>query len=162
MSDLGMASSNPFLICHSGQRICGFPLRYVVETMRQLPVETLPDMPSFMAGVSIIRGATVPVVNLDRLLGETDARVTRFVSVKVASRTVAFAVAGVLGVEYLSMDGQNTDSDLPPLLGEIDSGIVTAIGIRDADLLSLLEVSRLIPESVWQNLDALDARGRVT
>ncbi|PRC95178.1 chemotaxis protein CheW [Solimicrobium silvestre] len=152
-----IALFSPFLICRSGVQSCGFPLEHVAETMRALPVEVFPDMLPFMFGVSIIRGVAVPVVNLAGLLGgATDTGVTRYVTVRLGNRLVAFAVGSVVGVSQLAAD---VIDGLPPLLGEADRSIVAAIGTLDSNLFLVLEASRVIPESVWQ---VLDARGMST
>ncbi len=141
----------PFLICRSASKSCGFPLPHVVEIMRALPVDVLPNMPSFMAGVSMIRGAMVPVVNLALLLGMSgNGDASRYVTVRLNQRRVAFAVDSVAGVGQLAT---HSFQQFPALLGNTDQSIVAALGTLDADLFMVLEASRVIPESVWQTLD---------
>lgn len=141
-----------FLICRSGAVLCALGLEHVAETMRPLPVEPVPDMPAFLLGVAIIRGAVVPVVDVARLLGAPgDIAVTRFVTVRLGARQVAFAVAGVLGVRTLNAE---SIARIPLLLHEVDHSSVAAIGSLDAELLLVLQGARIIPESLWQALDA--------
>ncbi|HSY27243.1 MAG TPA: chemotaxis protein CheW, partial [Burkholderiaceae bacterium] len=119
--------------------------------MRALPVEVLPNMPSFMSGVSMIRGSMVPVVNLAMLLGmATNRDASRYVTVRLNKRRVAFLVDSVDGVGQLAAD---LFQQFPPLLGNADQSILAAVGTLDADLFLVLEASRVIPESVWQTLD---------
>lgn len=141
----------PFLICRSGERLCGFPLEHVVEIMRVLPVDAIPDMLPFMFGLSMIRGTMVPVVNLAMLLGVTQkGATTRYVTIRLDHRLVAFAVGSVVGVSQLAADSID---GFPPLLSEADQGIVAAIGTLDADLFLILEASRVIPQAMWQDFD---------
>jgi len=147
------ASTRPFLICHSGTRGCAFPLEHVVEVMRALPLESFPAIPSFICGLSMIRGALVPVVNLAMLLGDANCDdVTRYVTVKTAHRVAAFAVGSVVGVAQLE---SSAIDDLPSLVADADTdqGIVAAIGKVDADLFLILELARAIPESDWLEWD---------
>lgn len=143
-----------FLICRSAPRLCALPLEHVAETMRALPIEPMPGMPPFLLGVSIIRGAVVPVVNLARLLGATaNVQAARYVTLRLGDRQVAFAVERVIGVRELAAE---SIEDIPPLLCEADAGVVAAIATLDAELLLVLQAARLIPESVWDALDAHD------
>lgn len=152
------------LIVKSGARICALPLKHVIETMRPLPVETIEGMPSFIRGISIIRGIPTPVVDLDSVLGTPAAEATRFVTVCVSNspiennavkdRQVALSVADVIGVRNL------TDAeipDLPPLLGTAASGLVERIGTLDLGFLMLLGASWELPQEIWRALPAKEA-----
>jgi len=140
-----------FLICRSGAELCALPVEHVVETMRPLPTQPIPDMPPYMLGVAIIRGAPTPVVHVAKLLGqEAQKRPTRFVSIKLGVRCMAFAVEDVVGIRTLDTAVM---ADIPLLLQAVDSNHVTAISILDAELLLVLQSARLIPSSVWAALD---------
>ena len=141
-----------FLVCRSGALLCALRLDHVAETMRPLPVEPVPAMPSFLLGVAIIRGAVVPVVSVARLLGAPgESPVSRFVTVRLGARQVAFAVQSVLGVRSLNAESM---ARIPLLLNEVDSASVAAIGSLDAELLLVLQSARIIDESLWQAIDA--------
>jgi purine-binding chemotaxis protein CheW len=141
------------LICRVGSRLCGLPLAHVVETMRPLPVEPLAHLPSFIDGVSIIRGRPIPVLDARRLLGEggePGAR-TRFVTLELAERSAALSVDAVLGVRDIAVAELE---QLPPLLRDAQNDLVAALGTLDHELLIVLERSRLLPEAVWAAIDA--------
>lgn len=149
------AASASFLICRSNSRLCALALEHVIETMRALPLEPLPDMPPFLLGVSIVRGLLVPVVNVAVLVDiASDARPTRWVTLRLGERQVAFAVSSVLGVRELASE---TFEQVPPLLREIDAAALAAITTLDAELLLVLQGARLIPEAVWHTLDAQES-----
>jgi purine-binding chemotaxis protein CheW len=135
------------LLCRVQSRYCAIPLAQVVETMRPLPIVPFADMPPFVLGVSLIRGAPTPVVALSRLLGVTeDAEATRFVTVRAGDRTVALAVETVIGVRVLS---DMPTAELPPLLAEATAEIVATIGRLDSELLVVLRGVRWVPEPEW-------------
>jgi len=145
------SASNPFLICLSNSRLCALPLEHVAETMRALPIEPIPDMPPFLLGVSMIRGAVIPVVNVAKLVcGAADTQHSRFVTLKLGERRVAFAVEDVIGVRQLNAA---SIEEIPLLIREVDAGIVAAITTLDSELLLVLQSARLISESVWKALD---------
>ena len=139
------------LLCQVGSLICGLPLEHISETMRPLPVQPFDGMPAFLAGLSIIRGAPVPVVDLARLLGNDSSGCrTRFVVVKVRERRVALSVERVIGVKSLAAI---VSGALPPLLGSACADFVSAVGSLDAHLLVVLESGLILPASTWTSLE---------
>ncbi|MFI4940819.1 MAG: chemotaxis protein CheW [Burkholderiales bacterium] len=143
--------SDLFLVFRSDLRLCALPLGSVTETMRPLPIEPMPEMPVFLLGVSIIRGAIVPVVDVARLLGlSTYASHARFVTLKLGDRSVAFAVDDVIGIRRLASE---TTAVIPPLLSAADAGVIDEMTTLDAELIVVLQAAHLIPDSVWEALD---------
>jgi purine-binding chemotaxis protein CheW len=102
-------------------------------------------------GLSLIRGAPVPIVDLAKLLGDGEGSVpTRFVTVRTGQRNVALSVDAVLGIRDIAPAMQ---SDLPPLLRDARREIVDAVSILDTELLLVLKAAKLLPEEVWDLLD---------
>ncbi len=136
------------LVVTVGSRACFLPLSHVLETMRPLPVEPLPGMPSFVTGLAVVRGAPVPVVDLARATGSVDHdSSTRFVLLDVDGRRVALSVARVVGIRALDPD---QISKMPPLLSGPDTEVLGAVGTLDAGLLLVLRATRLIPPEAWE------------
>lgn len=150
------SESSPVLVVTVGARACAIPLHHVAETMRPLPIEPVAWTPGFVRGVSVIRGAPTPVVDLKALLenGENSASYGRFVTMKLGERQVALGVDGVVGL-------RNLDSaqlgELPPILRDVAADLIAAIGIRDAQLLVVLRAARIVPDEVWTTLAAGEA-----
>lgn len=144
----GMPSNTElFLICRSAGHLCALPLDKVREIMRPLPLERMagPGAASFVLGASIVRGAVVPVLSLAGLLGGHDAvRHERYVSLRLGERNAALAVDSVLGIATAA----GTEG-IAPLLGAVEHAAVAAITTHDAELLYVLQASKLIPDSVW-------------
>jgi purine-binding chemotaxis protein CheW len=156
---LGGASGPAVLLVRAGSHVCALPLDHVVETMRPLAIEPVAGGPSFVRGLSRIRGAPVPVVDLRSILGTDvnargDAEVRRFVTLRVGGRRVALAVEAVVGVLRLE---QARLRDMPPLLREAVGGAVEAAGTLDGELLLVLRAGRLVPEGLLQDVDATEA-----
>lgn len=127
-----------------GSRTCALPVRYAVETMRPLPIERLGPASPAVLGVAMIRGSSVPVVDVAAFFGErVDA--TRFVTIRIGepARVVALAVDQVIGVRDMPSTAWQS---LPGLLTASNTHIVHAIATADADLVLALDAGKLVPE----------------
>jgi purine-binding chemotaxis protein CheW len=143
------------VLCRVGSRICAVPAEEVSETMRPLPIEALAGAPDFVLGLSVIRGAAVPVIDAGKLLGAAvSTPPTRFVTIRAGERTAALAVDGVVGIVSLEPDSW---AELSPLLRDASAQVVDFIGTHDAELLLVLRAARVVPPSLWAVLD----QGRV-
>jgi len=155
-------AANQFLMVGSGTHTCALPLEHVIETVRPLAIEPVSQLGEsqlyesrkrrhFVLGLTILRGAPVPVVDLYTLLSGNDVSprrearpAARFVSLRIQDRAILLAVDRVLGVRALSKDHFR---DLPPLLSNAD--IVESIGMLDEALLVVLRAARLHPDD-WE------------
>jgi purine-binding chemotaxis protein CheW len=126
--------------------------------MRPLPIQAVADMPDFVRGISVIRGAPVPVVDLRALLEgrETSAPSGRLVTLKVGDRRLAIGVDTVVGLKNLE---RAQLGELPPLLRDVTDGLIESIGTRDAQFLVVLRASRMLPDDVWASLAASAEEG---
>jgi purine-binding chemotaxis protein CheW len=132
--------------------LCALPLTSIVEILRPLPVETLPEVPEFVVGLAVIRGEPVPVINLHAHTGSDLSATSRFVVLRVASRRVGLVVDEVVGLRALDHRRLGT---LPELLSAT-ADTIDAIGTLDGELLVVLNSARLVPEHV---LALSDLRG---
>lgn len=140
------------LLCRLRSRLCALPLESVAEIMRPMPVTAVAGAPGFVRGMSLIRGSAVPVVDAGMLLGaEEPPDPTRFVTLNVRKRQVALAVEQVVGIRGLAAVSLQ---DLPPLLREANADLVRAIGTLDRELLLVLQTARVVPDPVWESLQA--------
>lgn len=143
---MGDAPSPIMLLCIAGGRLCALPIEQVVEIMRPQPIEPLPGAPPFVSGLAIIRGAAMPVLDVAGVLGAEPVCPTRFVTVLVGERHVAFALDRILGVREIS---RALLEKLPPLLRDAGADLVSAIASLDAALLLVLNGARLAPIEGW-------------
>jgi purine-binding chemotaxis protein CheW len=148
--------TSPVLVVMVGALACALALHHVAETLRPLPIKPVAGTPSFVCGVSVIRGAPTPVVDLKALLenGENSPSYGRFVTLKLDDRRVAIGVDSVVGL-------RNLDSaqlgDLPPLLRDVSADLIESFSARDAELLLVLHAARIVPDDVWTTLAAAEA-----
>jgi purine-binding chemotaxis protein CheW len=131
-----------YLLVRSGPQSCGLPLAQVIEIFRPLPIQAIGDAPAFVLGLSMVRGAPVPVVDLRLLLGiQPDQEAARLVHLRLAGRRLALAVDRVLGLREVP---ESASDALPPLVAP-GSPVVEALSSLDGELLLLLRSARLFP-----------------
>jgi purine-binding chemotaxis protein CheW len=128
------------------------PIAEVVETCRPLPVQPIAGAPAFVRGVTVLRGAPVPVVDLAALLGAGgEARGARLVVLRAGARQVALEVDEVIGATPLDASALAAS---PPLLREAVGGHLEALGALDGALLGVIDAARLVPEAVQRAAEA--------
>lgn len=135
--------------------VCAVPLTHVIETMRPLPVEPISGVPSFVRGISIIRGIPTPVIDLGAVVGTPSEGAERFVTLRVADKQVALSVNAVLGIRDLGT--VVTMQELPPLLQRASNDVIETMGTLDAQVLMILRDGWELPDEVWQALMAQEA-----
>jgi purine-binding chemotaxis protein CheW len=147
---VGESARAPWLLYRGGTCLHAIAIKHVIEIMRILPVAAVADAPRYICGLCVIRGSPVPVVDIGLLVGGQAAPTERLVTIRTGSRMIALAVEGVLGIRDV---GSGTLRQLPPLLGDVPSQAIDAIGILDAEMLFILHATRIVPEDVLDHLD---------
>lgn len=138
------------LLIRVGARLYALPVQYVAEIMRPLACQSVASAPAYVRGASIVRGTSIPIVDLGELLGDS-AKSTRarLVSLRVdAERRVGLLVDEVLGLrDRRSIRAQA----LPPLLQNAGAQTIEELGRLDGQLLTVLQAGNLIPAEVWES-----------
>ncbi len=137
-----------------GDLACAVPIADVIETMRRLPISALSGTPAYVAGVCIVRGEPLPVVDLAALLkpGENASPRAWLVTVRVGHRAAVIGVDRFVGVRSFA---KSMFSELPPLLQSADAQPLLSLGRLDHDLLVVLEASRVVPAELFEQMDAV-------
>jgi purine-binding chemotaxis protein CheW len=151
MAAMDTSDHEHVLVVCTGARVCAIPLAIVEEIMRPLATDALPGVPPFLRGLAVIRGAPVPVLDLGRLLGTADAPlINRFVLLRLNGRRAAVAVEAVPGLRALGCSLLS----LSRMLEEANPALVAGVSVSDRHLLFVLEVARIIPDGLWQELES--------
>jgi purine-binding chemotaxis protein CheW len=145
------ASGGRWLLCRAGAVLCALPIEHVIEIMRLLPIERIAGAPEYVLGLSAIRGAPVPVVDLGRIVSGQISHSARLITVRAATRTIALAVTAVIRIGAIAVDAFG---QLPPLLHDTATDTVAAIAASDGELIIFLRAARLVPEDLLALLDA--------
>lgn len=134
------------LVFRAGPLRCSLPLGEVVETMRPLTIRPLADLPPFVRGVSIMRGVPAPVIDVALLLSGQAAQISRFIAVRCALGTLAFATGDVSGIWAV---GPDADSHPARLLTGASAALVDAVATFDAEPLLMLSGGGLVDPKIW-------------
>jgi purine-binding chemotaxis protein CheW len=134
------------LIFRAGSLQCALALDDVVETMRPLETRPLAGTPSFVSGISVLRGVPTPVIDVARLLGGGPAEVERYVAVRTERGSVALATGPILGIRVVDTSAGGH----PALLTGGGSGLVAGVATLGREPLLLLQSMRAIGEDVWE------------
>jgi purine-binding chemotaxis protein CheW len=142
------------LLFRMGEMLCAIPLGSVSEVMRPLPYESFSDLPAFIAGVSLIRGLALPVVNLNKILGyeEINSQLNRFVVIKYDDTHLACLVDEVIGVDKIDT---GLVKESPPLLSKAHPELIAGIGILDEKFLLVLKTLIQLPKEFIERLSKL-------
>jgi purine-binding chemotaxis protein CheW len=154
VSNLATESSSSIstLIVCAGARMYALALVHIIEAFRPLPIQTLQGLPPFVLGVSLVRGSATPVIDLNLLLGSAKAeKITRFVLLRVEPRPIALAVEKV--VKICDLDTSHF-RELPYMLHDSHTEAISMIGSMDQKLLLILQATRMIPQEIWEKLEA--------
>jgi purine-binding chemotaxis protein CheW len=151
---MDLAMTENWLVCRTGSRLCAVPLASVIETMRALPIEPLTGGRHAVAGLSMIRGAPVPVVNVAALFGDEHSAAARLVTLSVAGRRVALAVGDLVGIRSFAAAEAGP---LPPLLRDASTEAIAAIGALDGEFVLVLQAARLVPDATLNTPAAPEA-----
>jgi purine-binding chemotaxis protein CheW len=134
------------LVFRAGSLLCALRLDEVIEIMRPLAVRPLAGTPSYVRGVTIMRGVPTPVIDVARLVGGEQADADRFVAVRTERGPIALATGPVLGIRAAVTDAA---AQHPALLGGASSRLVAGVGTIDAEPVLLLQSMRVLPDEVW-------------
>ncbi|HEY5803457.1 MAG TPA: chemotaxis protein [Lysobacter sp.] len=144
------------------RQLFGVNVFKVQEVLPRPPLFTLPQLPPAFSGAADVRGRTVPVLDLARVIGHSDdaAGEPRYLVVTEFNRSVqGFLVAGVDRIVNIAVE----QIQPPPELGG-DSHYLTGVTRHQGELIQLIDVESVLAESVPRasdagNLTALPSHG---
>jgi len=127
-----------------GKEEFGVDILVVQEINRMLKITKVPNSPSYVEGVSNLRGRIVPIVDLRTKMGMPRVKAdksTRIIVVEVEGITLGFIVDEVSEVLRISSD---IIEPPPELVSGVNSDFITSVGKMDDRLLLLLDLNKII------------------
>ena len=117
------------------------PIQYVEAIIKMQKLTHMPQAPAYVEGVTNLRGAVLPVIDLRKRLGlpaEEYNLETRIIVIQVEEKKIGLIVDAVHAV--LTLSSKQIDPT-PALVTRLDSEFISGIAKTDQQLLILLEIS---------------------
>ena len=125
-----------------GSELVAVPLGAVEEVLPALPLEQVPNSPSFIRGVVFVRGHLIPVLDTAERLGRKDhsrALDPHLVCLRVGERLIGLEVDEALDLEELA----NPESLTPEEMGGKE-GLLASMVEHRGKVIRLLNPEKLI------------------
>jgi purine-binding chemotaxis protein CheW len=132
----------------------GVNISAVESIIKMQAITAVPRAPSFVEGVTNLRGSVVPVIDLRQRFGlpaGEETKETRIVVVEMGGTTVGMVVDGVS--EVLSVTEEDIEPP-SPIVMTIDSAFITGIAKVDDRLIILLDLGRVLSTGERADLQA--------
>ena len=135
-----------------GGEAYGVEIGRVDEIIRMQAITRIPNGPSFIEGVTNLRGRVIPVLDLRKRFGLPASDPTRRSRIVVGGQgdhTVGLVVDGVSEVLQLSSEAVEPPSTL---VTSADSAFLRGVAKLDERLILLLDLSRILSQSEAEDL----------
>jgi len=135
----------------------GVDITTVESIIKLQPITVVPHAPPFVEGVTNLRGAVLPVMDLRKRFGlarQDQTKNSRIVVVVMGGLKVGIVVDGVSEVLRVTADAIEPPS---PLVTSVDSAFITGIAKVAERLIILLDLSKVLSLQELAQLPALSA-----
>ncbi len=135
---------NQLVVFNLADEHYGVDIGAVESIIKLQPITAVPHAPSFVEGVTNLRGAVLPVIDLRRRFGlpaEKDTRDSRIVVVEIDGAQVGMIVDAV--TEVLSVSEEDIEPP-PSIVTTVDSAFITGIAKVDSRLIILLDLGQVL------------------
>lgn len=137
----------------------GFPIEQIQEIVILDQVTRMPQVPSFVEGVSNLRGTIIPVIGLRRLFDLPEKSIdeeTRTIVVNVGERVVGCTVDSVSQV--MRIEAEQIQPAPEMIIGE-GTSYVMGFARRESQLVVLLDVNELLDPAKLESVHKAAQRG---
>ena len=131
----------------------GVDIAAVESIIKLQPITVVPHAPSYVKGVTNLRGKVMPVVELHKRFGLASVEPTkdsRIVVVAMGGLEAGLIVDGVS--EVLTIQDQNIEP-APRMTTTVDSGFITGIAMLDDRLIILLDLSKVLSTQEQEKME---------
>ena len=135
------------LVFKAGPLYCALPLEEVVETMRPLQTRPLAGTPPYVRGLTILRGAPAPVIDVTLLITGAAGEIDRYIAVRAGRGPIACATGVVLGVRQIEVEPPEGPA---AIFTGVSKALIAGVGSIGTDPLLLLRGIRTVPDDVWE------------
>ncbi|WP_232698268.1 chemotaxis protein CheW [Brevibacillus daliensis] len=129
-----------YLFFSMGKEIFGFPLGYVTEIVKPMPITTVPRSPQFVEGVINLRGKVLAVLQMRKMFGLPPVDLTddsRFIVIQLQGFEAAIIVDSVSEVNKI--ESKNVEP-APLVVAGVEGKYLSGIAKQEEALLLLLDL----------------------
>ena len=137
------------------KELYGINIAMVESIIKMQSITQLPQTPTYIKGVTNLRGTVLPVIDLRLRFGldvQPDTKQTRVIIVTMGNLTVGIMVDGVSEVLRVSDD---TIEPLPSMVNSVNSDFLKGIVRLEDRLIILLEVEKVLDLEEKRSLETL-------
>ncbi|GAB1476774.1 chemotaxis protein CheW [Bacillota bacterium] len=142
-----------YLIFSMGKELFGIEIRYITEIIGMQPITEVPEMPTYVKGITNLRGKIIPVMDarlrFKKEEREYDSR-TCIIVLETNETSIGLIVDSV--AEVLNM--KDEDISPAPEINKSGNNYIKGIGKSGNDVMLLLDSRRLLKD---EELDAIGA-----
>jgi purine-binding chemotaxis protein CheW len=133
-----------FLTFTLGEEAFGVEILRVQEIKGYSTITPIPNAPPHIIGLMNLRGAVIPIIDLRRKFGMSPAEYTKFTVIIVV--TVGPKVIGLMVDAVSDVLDLRADEIAPPpeLDATVDVSYLTGLGTSGEQLVTLLDIDRLV------------------
>ena len=146
---------NQIVVFELGSEDFGVDIAVVESIIKMQPITRMPHSPTFVEGVTNLRGKVLPVIDLRRRFGlESRAadKNSRIIVINVNGTEIGMTVDGVS--EVLTIPEEAVEPT-PPLTVTVDSTFITGIAKLDGRLVILLDLDQVLSSNEQAELSPL-------
>ena len=132
------------VIFQLANELYGVNIHSVESIIKLQTITPVPHAPEFVEGVTNLRGAVLPIIDLRKRFGlelREETTDTRIVVLDVDGKQVGMVVDGVKEVMTISDESVEPPS---PIVSGIDSSFITGIAKVTDDLIILLDLAKVL------------------
>jgi purine-binding chemotaxis protein CheW len=132
------------VIFELGNEYFGVDIAAVESIIKMQEITRVPQAPDFVEGITNLRGAVLPVIELRKRLGLPDHdrdKETRIIVVNLDDMEVGMVVDAVWEVITISDD---IIEPTPPMVTTVDTGFITGIARLEERLVILLDLTSVL------------------
>lgn len=150
MTDTNQNAGVQYLTFILDSKLFAFDVLKTREVLSLIPITPIPGTPAYMTGVLNLRGSVVPVIDLRKKFGITDAAFTENTAIIIVETNVAdekiivgTLVDAVKGVRVF----ESGQIEPPPKVGmKLNLDLIHAIGKTDKDFTLMLNVDKVLSD----------------
>jgi purine-binding chemotaxis protein CheW len=132
------------VIFEVGNEHFGIDISSVEGIVKLQEITRIPHAPSFMLGITNLRGSVIPVIDLHQRFGiapQDHSKETRIVITHIYGLKIGMLVSAVS--EVLTIDDKVVDPP-PPMISNVNSEYIVGVAKLDQKLVILLDLAKVL------------------